>query len=62
MCKLPTSRRSPNPSSGLYLAGIYGGSIPFMILLDREYNLRYAFTGAGQEAQVEANIEALLAG
>ncbi len=52
---------TPNPASGLYMAGIYQGSIPFMILLDREYTLRYAFTGAGQEAQVEARIEALLA-
>ena len=46
--------------SGLRDAGLYGGSIPFMVLIDGERKVVAHWTGGGNEAQIEAKIEEIL--
>ena len=45
---------------GLGAAGIYEGGIPFMIMLDQEMRIHSSYTGSGQDAVIEADIEELL--
>ena len=46
--------------SGLRDAGLYGGSIPFMVLIDKDRKVIAHWTGGGKEAEIEAKIEEIL--
>ena len=50
-----------NALTGLYGAGIFENSIPFMILLDKDMSIDEAYTGSGTERTIESRVEALLA-
>ena len=53
----PTDRTALN---GLGQAGLYRGSIPFMVVLDQERTIVSAYSGAQSEAQIISDIEGLL--
>lgn len=46
--------------AGVYYSGVFGGGIPFMILLDQDMRLDSAYTGSGSESQAEAKMRTLL--
>jgi len=57
----PVVREEENPTYGtLSTRPIYTGSLPFLVLLDRGMKLDSAY-GGGQEAAIEARVEALVA-
>lgn len=44
----------------LYNAGLYGGSIPYMILFDQDMMISKQYVGSGNESKIERKVEELL--
>ena len=45
---------------GLQAAGLYGGTIPFVVLIDSGMVIDSTYVGGGFEATIEERIEALI--
>ena len=48
--------RRDDEKNALYNAGIYGGSIPFQMVLDKEMRIRETITGAGPDGDEEMRV------